>query len=132
MFAHLNSKGLASLHSAFYYDTLIVSRSFKVINDDGTTGNSEYSEVGRYKCFFSFGEREDTSQESTVVVSGFLPIKIFTSIEVDVKKGDVVEVIRYGDKINQTDVVETYKGIANKSNKHTLHQEITFIDGSVA
>ena len=86
------------LYESMYTDRLRVYRHVEVINDDGTTGISpEPVPIAGVSCRISFNSKDSSAMLREEINPQNLQLQVFCRPEVDVIKGDMVEVDRIGD-----------------------------------
>lgn len=121
----MNLGSFGKMLNTLYTDKMSIFRHTEVLNDDTTTSVEEsetpvYTDIPCRISFTSTDNPETTKEDSNPV---YLQIKLFCSADIDVQKGDKIVVQR----IDNGNVIATYKGTANLPLQFVTHKEILLV-----
>ena len=116
--------------SNMYFDKFSIKRYVEIKNDDGTTDVSEEPEVilSDIPCRLSVIKEDEHNLKSDDVNVRDIKFKLFCNPDVEVKKGDMLEI-----KVIKNNItVQIVSGIAGQPAMYDISQEIRIKSNEVA
>lgn len=110
-----------------YHDKAEIRRYTSVINEDGTTSNTEPQVIATdipCRISFRYQNRDKPLKDDDDSYPVYSENKVFFYQEVEIRKGDKLFVTRY--KTDKVTPISTYEGIAGMPFIYPTHTEVPF------
>lgn len=122
----INTSGFSKILQLFHTDVFDVHRYIKTQDEDGATVNqlSPVPSLSGIKCRISYASEDDSKNLSDGANLQYQTVDIFTSPNMDIRKGDYIVATRIG---TGGTVLATYNGLANLPSFYDNHIKITVV-----